>query len=186
MIIGISGVDGSGKTTLAKGLTENLKNDSMYLHWPSLINKRKTGKIITKVIKKRVLTQIFRLLIFLRGYLIVSANYIIHRNKLVIVDRTVYDELIHLKYHHVINKSIFQFLQKILKKPDITFIIDIDSQIAFDRKKEETKTEIEGKVKLYNSLKENSIIRLDGRKNKQVLLNKILNILRDKKYIKTG
>src|SRR3989339_692575 len=138
------GVDGSGKSTLIKELTQkypeffhkfNLKTKNHYFGWQpflpttkliSKLFKKKNYRIVEQMNKQKVkfsLIQELMLSYYLFEYLI-KYYWLIRRRKkeIILIDRYFYDMYVH--YHYAQNSFLFKYLIKIYPKPDLTILLD--------------------------------------------------------------
>lgn len=194
MLIVFEGIDGSGKTTLAKLFYEYLKNKGykvVYEHEPNDVDIRKK---ITKLLKEATIEDLNDEN-FIKGLaLLFAADRHFHQRKIkkylkegyiVICDRYYHSSL---AYQTLFDKITADFILKInnsIVKPDYTFIVLVPVEVAIERlkTKEEkhifTNQEVLKKVyqnylKLKNILKEEKIIYLDSRKSPKELLEEVI------------
>lgn len=163
-IICFLGPDGSGKSTLAKFLlNEYQKRDAeiIYFWWLEGENTflrqliRKTGNIFNKKpnfvqdnsSKKKVtfLKKIYMNLVFYDycrfGIMKILYFKYISRKKILILDRFMYDIILFLtgefQVSDIENEKILKWYSRLLPKPDLIFIMNVDPQISFSRKPDE-------------------------------------------------
>lgn len=155
-IICFIGIDGAGKSSIICELKNKLENshlkvDNIYFGWKPFLP---TTKIISKILKKRdykitnkmnnkinesqnfSLTQEIMLTYYLIEYL---SRYlyqlkITSKGNIALVDRYFYDMYAH--YHYANQSRIFPILLKIMPKPNLTILLDVDVEIAKQRKPE--------------------------------------------------
>jgi dTMP kinase len=162
----IIGIDGSGKTTQAKKLQENLSNlgfDCRYVYGriipifprPFMFLGRKiflrNSNIYTdfdqySVKKKRVFSNTLLSALYqnflLADYLIqviIKIQLPLILGKTLVSDRYVYDTIItdlsiDLDYSDEKIKSMISNLLKLIPVPDVSFLIDVPEEVAFNRK----------------------------------------------------
>ena len=167
MMIVVLGPDGVGKTTLAKKLSSSLEgltylyfgdniNNRQYVYFSNFLKKQKEGK--------------FNILL---RYLFIFINDVAYYKKAkkshIISDRCPIDRVLGTKlkgnkFRHIYHK----WSQKLMPKPDFAILLEGDSNIIYNRKKEVSVNVIENYISFYNDyLKENKIknIRIDTTKN---------------------
>jgi len=170
VLICFVGMDGSGKSTLSRGLYEELKKRGYSVSytwwlegensllrrllrrvWRSGYPNLKNNKGSTKEGKKTVFSKIFHtlwprivLLDYLRfGIIKVWFPKIMH-NKVVIFDRYIYDVILGLSrefnFEDGKKEKMLKIFSKLLPNPDLMFIIDVLPEVAYSRKKDEIKS----------------------------------------------
>ncbi|MEG9193764.1 MAG: hypothetical protein V6S10_00325 [Candidatus Methanoglobus sp.] len=163
-LISFSGIDGSGKTTLARSLTEELSKRGLKCQYiygrlrplvaqifilAGRIFLKKKDKSFSefssdkrKFVKKHTLLSRIYMKVMLLDYLLqlffkVTLPYMFGKN--MICDRYVYDTIIN-DFAVDMGLSIFETsrlierLFKVAPKPTIAFLIDVPEEIAFKRK----------------------------------------------------
>lgn len=150
------GVDGSGKTTIAKKIFKTLspffRVHLRYFGWNQFfipifnITKRISKKNKPKISKEKV--SWFYLLVFyfellIRYYLNILPKKILGRT--IIIDRYFYDKLVHLKA----SSFKFKFFNTITPKPDLSILLIDHPERIHKRKKEREISEIKILQKLY-------------------------------------
>ncbi|PKA98305.1 thymidylate kinase [Flavobacteriaceae bacterium MAR_2009_75] len=156
MLIAILGPDGTGKTTLAKKLGEDVDNlDYIYFGY----NKDNRRYKYFQDFIKSDLNNFF--LIILRKVLVfINDLYYYHlaRKKNIISDRCPIDSYIGTKIRGSKMKYYFGFLSFISPKPGYVILLEGDPQIIFERKQEIPVETIQSTVKNYKEyLKANKI-----------------------------
>lgn len=140
-LIVFCGMDGTGKTTLAKKVGEYLQKNNIvfqYNHAHGYAMSQNSMAINDKQINR------FRFLLrFFTPFLILDnmVNYLINfrpifTKKILICDRYFYDKIARQLFYGVIGKTVARIYLSILPKPHLVFFLDIDPKIAFERKKE--------------------------------------------------
>lgn len=153
MLIVISGMDGSGKTTLSKTLAARFKRSekkvirvecSKYFLLEPVINvfrffmkidgKLSTKNPILKIKQKNVLLKLWPFVVLaddlLRYYLVLKPYSMVAT---VICDRYFYDRLVGFKYYEFIGNSGYKCFATLIPKPDLAYILDVDPKIALSR-----------------------------------------------------
>jgi thymidylate kinase len=175
LLICIIGVDGSGKTTCAINLKEQLKNkgfDCLYTHHSSpMINliKSVAGDRIRKYVSpmqnggvsplKTSTGSVGKRLKTIIGFFIVFADTIIERlmkirfslrQPIVIHDRYFYDHLVN--YLGELPEWLAKLYLRLIPKPDLTILLDVPETVAYRRKGEASLRFIRRQRHLYLNL----------------------------------
>lgn len=204
MIICFIGIDGSGKTTYALKLYQELKEEGFkceYIHFDSLFAHRllnivKIASLTTTKIKyiypkDSSKKGILFLISIIKGttwsLILIIDNIFFYLLKLlkskkkeevVICDRYFYDSAISSIYSGAKEYFIYRIYQWIFPSPDIMFLIDVDAQTAYSRKQEESLEYLACKRELY--LKLYSIMQCKKIKiNSSIYFNKSFAVIRD-------
>jgi len=137
MLIAIEGIDGAGTTTLAKGLVAEIDKNyqAIYTHepWEDETNAHSSFKLIKQSIKDGILSSNGQALLF-------AANRKEHLDKVIVPAlkqgiHVVCDRYILSSVAYQPTDATFKFNQQ-FRRPDITFLIDIDPAIALARMNE--------------------------------------------------
>ncbi|MCD6094284.1 MAG: hypothetical protein J7J51_05830 [Candidatus Omnitrophica bacterium] len=150
-LIVFCGMDGSGKTTLAKKVVEffkerNQKCEFIHAHVYS-ISKHSFGlneKLVNKLRFFLKLAIPFALLDNLYTYYFKYKPVL--RNMILVCDRYFYDKIARMMYYEICSESVAKIYLKLLPKPDYVFFLDIDPKQAYSRKEEYSERE-------YNSFR---------------------------------
>lgn len=143
IIISFEGIDGSGKTTIAKHTEQELKK----MNFPVLYTEEPTNSSIGKIIREVVLSANSVQLTPFAQALLFTADRSYHVNtvifqaikdkKIVILDRFIDSTLAYQGE----NEEILDLIAKINEvatesiQPDITFLLDIEPELALKRLK---------------------------------------------------
>jgi thymidylate kinase len=208
IFICFTGIDGSGKTTLAKHILTRLnqngfettyvhsrymplltkplifigqklfmKNEDLYRDYRNYSDKKKIA-----IANHPNLTKIYKYLLFLDYYIQIfyKVNINIYLGKNIVCDRYIYDTIItdlavDFKYTEDQIRNIIYRLNSFILRPDILYLIDIDEDIAFQRKNDIPSIHyLEDRRKLYlilTHLPQTSI--LDGSSDPDDLMNHV-------------
>ena len=202
------GIDGSGKTTLSKGLIDKYRNQGVnikYLyarHIPILLYP---FKLLSKVLlyknnyefknykkyseikygfsnKHHILVKLYTT-VWAIDYLIFSGIKIywnVLLNKYLIVDRYIADVVINIAIASRLKDRELHFLLNFFHfffpKPDLCFFIDVDEEVAFQRKNDIQSVQYlkERKEKYFVLRKYYKFLVVGGHLNKEELLNKVM------------
>lgn len=164
VLICFSGIDGSGKTTLAYTLMRSLRNIGIqtkyvwgahnilllrpflrFLKKKSNSNKTESKKqshmsFIKKLVQNRFLSAVYQVWILLEYLLqiLVKVRIPLAVGKNVVCDRYVYDTAINLAVNLHYSKERFKLilngLLKICPKPNVIFFVDLPEEVAYQRK----------------------------------------------------
>ncbi len=176
MIITFSGLDGSGKTTLADKVYEHLKEkghrvkyfhaikNSFYyylLHKAiGRVSKSSQGALesglrdnsnrprflILACIKK--IFFLFQLVIFRLMFRDKKGNATDH----LVCDRYFYDDIVQFAYLGVDTNRLLRLLKILLVAPDISFLLEVNPQRAYERKPEYASGYFQAKAALYRNI----------------------------------
>lgn len=134
IIIEIEGIDGSGKSTQAQLLSQNLTK-KWFCSKINFIHSDFMRVPLLKAKWKNVDSYTFYYL-YMMGLSYTYFNVVVPRlsnNEIVVLDR--YLGTINMKGQDIL-KPINEINLKLFRKPDISILIDIDPQVALERKKE--------------------------------------------------
>ncbi|MEM3885438.1 MAG: hypothetical protein QXG77_07070 [Nitrososphaerota archaeon] len=163
MLISIIGIDGSGKTTQAFLLYKNLKklgyrvkviyagntgiklskDYSFYLSLPFDVFVHRIMKMKKQDLYERYpsLAKLENFLLFLNYILLILPKIFLCRRffKIVIADRYVYDHILsHMVFSRTRSRTLSKILLMMAIKPEVLFVLDLDEEIAYNRKKEKS------------------------------------------------
>jgi len=193
ILICFVGIDGSGKTTLAKGLENNLRRFGisckyMWCGWRgfesplfkplvNLIKKFYKKTSAPDRLTKTISFNVFALFDYvLRVY--PAILFSLYRYDVVIADRYVYDVIVGFLVSGSKGVTFIQKLLNLFPKPYLIFFIEIPEIVAYKRKDDIPSPDyLSEQKKIYLKLltKNNkNLIIVDGTKSKEDLLNMIL------------
>lgn len=173
VIISFMGVDGSGKTTLAKKINKIFKK-SRYLHLKPyiLFKDRRTTVKNPHIYKKNIFfISLIRLISWLVSY---KFFFFKHKNtKLYIFDRYAHDILIDpLRYRHSISKNLTKLILNFFPQPNIWIFTSASFKIIKSRKLELSNKELSRQMKDYSIFFKNkkNVIRLNTCLSDKILI----------------
>jgi len=208
LLITFSGVDGSGKSSLAQALIEQLSNEGVkteYLWWFSA-NDSFLGKVAGSVVQKFAkptesnadgfpkvgrVRALYQLLVLTDFLLHVWSSSIVGKN--LVCDRYVYDIAVffatELHYSESKAKNLIRLLKSVTPKPLVAFLVDVPAEIAMQRKNDIPSSEQHERLrKLYfNLVKGDTTVKLvDGSKRLEEVNYKVWVQVRDRLSVKLG
>lgn len=198
MFIVLEGIEGSGKTTVAKKIEESLTN----LGFDVVITREPGGVSSAEDIRNNImnhnLDEVAELLLFLaarREHLVKKVLPLLSEGKIVICDRFMYSSLAYQGYGRGIDVEEILNLHKYILgdfRADMTFYIDISTKTSMERKKNvgvETNRMDKEDVSFYERVrkgykeliaKDDLAREIDGEMRVEEVVNKILReILRE-------
>ena len=172
------GVDGSGKTTIAKSLNKKLKK-SKYLHLKPYILFKDRRRVVRNphLLKKSSFTISFIRII---SWLISYKFFFIMNNKckIYVFDRYAHDILIDpLRYKHNLSKNLTKFILNFFPKPDLWIFLNPSLKTIKSRKHELSDNELKRQTKGYTHFLKNqkNMIKLNLNNNKKKIIKQIKN-----------
>jgi len=183
-IIALIGIDGSGKSMQAELLRRALKKRmskvkviyagntgvklgrgfSFYLSLPiDVIAHRLLGlRNRSDLLKYRTLLKLEDFLSFLNYITLVLSKILFHKKicEVLITDRYVYDYILSVVARKRYSKTLIKVLLRVVPKPTITILLDIDPSIAYCRKGGEKSM---SELLVLRSLYRRFIISIDGK-----------------------
>ena len=181
-IIAFMGVDGSGKTTLAKKINKLFK-ESKYLHLKPYIlikDPRTTVKNPHSYNKSSFIISFMRIVSWLISYKIF---FFINKSKRIyIFDRYAHDIIVDpLRYKNSLSKNIIKFIIDFFPKPNLWIFLNPSIKVVKSRKNELNDKELKRQIKEYSFFFKNkkNVLRL----NTNTLMN--ASTLKIKNKIKT-
>lgn len=185
LLICLTGIDGSGKTTQANLLLQTLnlrRNPAIYEHSFSRktiaddVGVRSSIDIFVKNLNKvtnnrlvMVTKTVVRLaIIFVDSWLTYTFYKIKHRGKIIIADRFFYDTLIYLAFSFRPLANQILIFSRFIPKPKITILLQVSSETAVNRKAEHTIKDARILLGFYEMLKQiQPIITVDAQQSIQ-------------------
>jgi len=194
-IIGLIGIDGSGKTTQANLLLHSLKKDgncAIYVHSFSrktladnlgvrsfidiFINRLNEPSERRLVMTTKVVLRLG--VIFLDSWLAFVAYNAKYGERLVVYDRYQYDNLVLLASSHIALANLILIFSKLLPRPKITILLKVGPKTAIERKSEHTYDDAKRICSLYEMLGQTlHIITVDAEQDMQSVRRQIKEIL---------
>ena len=177
IIVSLMGVDGSGKTTLAKKLNKIFKK-SKYLHLKPYIlfqDRRTVIKNPHDQKKSSATLSLLRLLSWLISYKIFF--YLKKNIKIFFFDRYAHDVLIDpLRYKHNLSETLTKFILKFFPKPNLWIFLNPPLKTIKARKQELPVNELGRQIQDYTQFFKNkkNVIKLNKnfQKEKVVMITK--------------
>ena len=149
-IVSFIGVDGSGKTTLAKNLNKIIKG-SKYLHLKPYIFFRDRRTVIKNPHyqkKSSFILSLFRLISWLISYKVFFFQNKI--KKIYIFDRYAHDVLIDpLRYKQNLSQGLTKFILNFFPKPDLWIFLNPSLKTIKSRKYELPDNEVKRQIRGY-------------------------------------
>lgn len=202
-MITFSGIDGSGKTTLANRTYDYLGMkgiDTVRLQVYSRSTFLNAGRLIGKISKRakfdletRLNQPGLRVNSIIKGLRFLCfridivrfklAAFILKlKGRLLICDRYLYDTLIHLQYLEVLNGKQYDFLLKVIPEPDIAILFVLDEESAMGREGSHSEAEYyRKKMRLYEELAHKvKLIKVDSSCHIEAVWRNIKNIVDSK------
>jgi len=194
-LITFEGIEGCGKSTLAKELYEYLKSKNYKVIFTREPGGGKLGEKIREILLSNEfeIPDYSELFLFLASRYEHTKNVIIPRLKegyIVISDRYMDSTIAYQGYGRKINLKLLEKLNEIATlgiKPDLTFLIDLPEEISFNRLKDKILDRIESEeIEFYKRVRFGYIeiarneplrfIILDGTMELQTLKQKVFEI----------
>jgi dTMP kinase len=193
--IAIDGIDGSGKTTIANLLYNELSksyNKIILMKEPYDNDlSKKIKEIISKEHEKNLDYGYLLALLFTadRSIKNIDLKKYLNNDYIIISDRSIYSTFSYQILYEGMDIEWLKCISKYIIKPDITFILDVDPKIAVDRinlrGKNITNYENieflrkvrENFLKLKEIFPNDNIIYINGEEKPEEILEKILSII---------
>ncbi len=182
IIISFMGVDGSGKTTLAKNLKKIIKK-SEYLHLKPYVLFLDRRTVIKKPHNQKKNLFILSFLSLISW--LISYKFFFFKNtdkKIYIFDRYAHDLLIDpLRYKHGLSKKVTKFFLQFFPQPDLWVFLKPTLAIVKSRKMELPNNEISRQINEYVKFFRNkkNVIMLNTNMPKKKVIKKILTKVRN-------
>jgi len=196
MLVVIEGIDGSGKSTVAKKLKEELEKRGYKVYLTSEPTNGPVGQIIRKILKKEIvidekfLPHVLTLLYTAdRYYHQKEIREALEKYDYVILDRYYHSTIVYQHFLQDIPLSFILDMHKFVIRPDIVFVLDISPKTALKRleksreikeyfeEKEKLEKLREGYLKLKDILKDEKIVYINAEKNLDDVIKEILQYL---------
>jgi thymidylate kinase len=154
MIIAFIGNDGSGKTTVARKVETRLRDSGFEVkYFPSFNHglleyvlrmlpgkelKKTRANFLDKGSSNRVspIFKIWPYIVFVDCLFMYVKFKILNRHSVIILDRYFYDFLIGFEYLGFSSSVVHELFVFGSPRPNIGFVMDVDPQVAYERKKE--------------------------------------------------
>ncbi len=189
MLIVFEGIDGSGKSTQAASLIEELKEkgfDAVYFREPT--RGRWGQKIKEKALHPGSLSPEEELSLFVKDRkenVKKNLKPALSRKKIVVLDRYYYSTIAYQGARGIDTRRIRKMNEDFVIKPDLVFILDIEPQKGLERIEDrerkdklfEQKDYLAKVRKIFKSIKGKNIIHVDGRRPKEKIAEKVEKIV---------
>jgi thymidylate kinase len=175
LIISLMGVDGAGKTTLAKKLNKIFTN-SKYLHLKPYIlfkDRRTVVKNPHDSKKSSFILSLFRILSWLVSYKFYFKN---KRKTIYFFDRYAHDILIDpIRYKHGLSKKLTILILNFFPRPDLWIFLKPSLKTVKSRKQELSDNELKKQIKDYTKFFKNqkNVLTLNTSVQKKILIQSI-------------
>jgi len=176
IIVSLMGVDGAGKTTLAKKLNKIFKN-SKYLHLKPYIifkDRRTVIKNPHNQKKSSFILSLLRIFSWLVSYKIFF--YQNKRKRIYFFDRYAHDLLIDpLRYKHSLTQGLTKIILIFFPKPDLWIFLKPSLKIIKSRKNELPISELRRQIKSYTKFfkSKKNVLNLKNNVQKKKLVKEI-------------
>jgi thymidylate kinase len=176
IIVSLMGVDGAGKTTLAKKLNKIFKN-SKYLHLKPYIifkDRRTVIKNPHNQKKSSFILSLLRIFSWLVSYKIFF--YQNKRKRIYFFDRYAHDLLIDpLRYKHSLTQGLTKIILFFFPKPDLWIFLKPSLKIIKSRKNELPISELRRQIKSYTKFfkSQKNVLNLKNNVQKKKLVKEI-------------
>jgi thymidylate kinase len=176
IIVSLMGVDGAGKTTLAKKLNKIFKN-SKYLHLKPYIifkDRRTVIKNPHNQKKSSFILSLLRIFSWLVSYKIFF--YQNKRKRIYFFDRYAHDLLIDpLRYKHSLTQGLTKIILIFFPKPDLWIFLKPSLKIIKSRKNELPISELRRQIKSYTKFfkSQKNVLNLKNNVQKKKLVKEI-------------
>ena len=180
------GLDGSGKSTLINNVSKKIDNRVYNVKLehlkPNLFISQTGKKVAHPHLKKARNNFISTIKLFYWVFVYNYKNYFhgFRETTLILWDRYIHDISIDpLRYRLKLKKKNYSFFINLVPKPECIFIVDVESKIAFKRKKELTIPVLHRLRKKYLETKKNikNTYVLDNSKNINRVTKKTIKII---------
>ena len=205
LLVTLSGIDGSGKSTAAHRLVESLRASGLqaayfYGHrkrWDSATGQTFSAGIAFESFWKRAAGRMDRLgrhawakalydVATFVDYLAVlrRLSRALEANRIVVTDRYVADVVAYLRVRGRLLRTIEGFLLAVSHEPDVAFLLELDPETAIERKKEWPLPKLQKFVEAYHDLKTLLVLTpVDASRSSDEVFREIEGILRGRHRI---
>ncbi len=192
MLIAIEGIDGSGKSTIANYLKEELEKEGFRV----VVFKEPTNSVHGQKIRQSFNNRLdvhkeLELFLLDRKH-DVEKNILpaLKKGYIIVMDRYYYSTIAYQGARGIDIDKIKKMNEKIAPKPDLVIILDVKPEIGIRRIKErgdkpnkfEDLEYLEKVRKIFLELKDDNIVIVDANKNIEFVKNEVLKAI--KKFLK--
>lgn len=192
MLIAIEGIDGSGKSTIANYLKEELEKEGFRV----VVFKEPTNSVHGQKIRQSFNNRLdahkeLELFLLDRKH-DVEKNILpaLKKGYIIVMDRYYYSTIAYQGARGIDIDKIKKMNEKIAPKPDLVIILDVKPEIGIRRIKErgdkpnkfEDLEYLEKVRKIFLELKDDNIVIVDANKNIEFVKNEVLRAI--KKFLK--
>ena len=192
MLIAIEGIDGSGKSTIANYLKEELEKEGFRV----VVFKEPTNSVHGQKIRQSFNNRLdahkeLELFLLDRKH-DVERNILpaLKKGYIIVMDRYYYSTIAYQGARGIDIDKIKKMNEKIAPKPDLVIILDVKPEIGIRRIKErgdkpnkfEDLEYLEKVRKIFLELKDDNIVIVDANKNIEFVKNEVLRVI--KKFLK--
>ena len=192
MLIAIEGIDGSGKSTIANYLKEELEKEGFRV----VVFKEPTNSVHGQKIRQSFNNRLdahkeLELFLLDRKH-DVERNILpaLKKGYIIVMDRYYYSTIAYQGARGIDIDKIKKMNEKIAPKPDLVIILDVKPEIGIRRIKErgdkpnkfEDLEYLEKVRKIFLELKDDNIVIVDANKNIELVKNEVLKAI--KKFLK--
>lgn len=192
MLIAIEGIDGSGKSTIANYLKEELEKEGFRV----VVYKEPTNSVHGQKIRQSFNNRLdahkeLELFLLDRKH-DVEKNILpaLKKGYIIVMDRYYYSTIAYQGARGIDIDKIKKMNEKIAPKPDLVIILDVKPEIGIRRIKErgdkpnkfEDLEYLEKVRKIFLELKDDNIVIVDANKNIEFVKNEVLRVI--KKFLK--
>ena len=148
IIISFSGIDGSGKTTLANMLKRHMVKYGICVRYRheydyfilkylfKLFGKKRVNSLRQKMFRGEItiIHRIWPLAVYFDYILFYIYTRLMKHRSILIMDRNIIDHYLSFKHLGLMNK-IYEFLYRHAPKPDLLIILTVKPEVAYRRKR---------------------------------------------------
>ncbi len=176
MIIAFSGIDGSGKTTCARSVSDYFESRNMPVKYSHIVRDSFYHKILHRLIgrvsrsaqnslENSLRTKNAGAAVFISRWIKKAAlfinllyfnlRYMRYRNNLrrsIVTDRYFYDDIVQSMYLGITGKMFLSIYEKLIVRPDLVFFLRSEPMAAYARKQEYNREYFIKKKGLYDDI----------------------------------